>query len=350
MLRIIMGGILFAGIPIFIADRADLLVHKFAIIGGIIAFAVLLLSIIKEIKMINRRFSTIGRELYPEYEMKICCSKGTDFLDNECLNERFRIIYIKEGHGVFRNGEDSQIVTSPAVLCLNERDDVEIYNTSGLKLDVMYFEPTCFERYVTFENLEIWKSSLNDDAWFFRPFFTRIGFYTGACATNHYLGNRISQLIELADKELTVQKDEFWPCRSRSYFIELLLLVNSIYDEDGAHDNIYFGKMTDEIKDVVNWLHIHYLEKITMEVITRQFHTNKTTLNQKFKVAMDITVMEYICSLRMQIACSFLRKTYLPVNEIMERAGYRDDAHFLRTFKKYAGCTPTEYRGQFTND
>ena len=41
MLCIIMGGILFAGIPIFIADRADLLVDRFAIIGGIIAFGVL---------------------------------------------------------------------------------------------------------------------------------------------------------------------------------------------------------------------------------------------------------------------------------------------------------------------
>lgn len=308
-------------------------------------------TIDKEINMIKRCYSTIGRELHQGYEMKICCSKNADLLDNECLNERFRIIYIKEGYGVFRNGENSQIVTSPAVLCLNERDEVEMYNTSSLSLDIMYFEPTCFERYVTFENLEIWKNSLNDDdAWFFRPFFERIGSYTGACATNYYLGNRISQLIELADKELTIQKDEFWPCRSRSYFLELLLLVNSIYDEDEAHENICFGKMTDAIKDVVNWLHIHYLEKITVEVVTRQFNTNKTTLNQKFKAVIGITVMEYIISLRMQIACSFLRKTYLPVNEIMERTGYRDDAHFLRSFKKHIGCTPTEYRNQFTNE
>jgi AraC-like DNA-binding protein len=70
-------------------------------------------------------------------------------------------------------------------------------------------------------------------------------------------------------------------------------------------------------------------------------------LNQNFKAVMGITVMEYISSIRVQVACSFLRKTYLPIKEIMERAGYRDDAHFLRSFKKHVGCPPSEYRERF---
>jgi AraC family L-rhamnose operon regulatory protein RhaS len=212
----------------------------------------------------------------------------------------------------------------------------------------MYFEPSCFELYVTFANLEVWKDSIKSDNWFFRPFFKRSESYIGACATNYYLGNRGSQLIESAVKELNAQKDDSWPCRSRSYFIELLLLLNSIYDEDSDYENVYFGKMTDEIRELINWIHIHYLEKMTIEMIAKQFHTNKTTLNQKFKTVMGITVVEYISSLRMQIACSFLRKTYLSVNEIMERAGYKNDAHFLRIFRKHTGCTPTEYRNQYT--
>ena len=104
--------------------------------------------------------------------------------------------------------------------------------------------------------------------------------------------------------------------------------------------------MTDEIRELINWLHIHYLDKITIETITKQFHTNKTTINQKFKAVMGMTIIEYIGSLRMQIACSLLRKTLLPINEIIERTGYKNDTHFLRTFKKHVGCTPTEYRNQ----
>ncbi len=296
--------------------------------------------------MSGTRFCTVGREIHPGFELGLCCDTNIDFLDKGCLKDIYRIVYIKDGHGVFKNGESSLIVTSPAVLCLNEQDDVEIHSASGLSMDVMYFDPTCYERYVTFESLDFWKNQLDYDAWLFRPFFERSGSYFGACSANSYLGKRVSQLIALTAAELANQ-GEYWPCRSRSYFIELLLLVNSIYDEDCADDKIRINKATDEIKEVLDWLHVHYPEKITLETVTSQFHTNKTTLNQKFKSVTDMSVIEYLNSLRMQIACSFLRKTYLQVSDIMERVGYRDDAHFLRTFKKFNHCTPSEYRSQY---
>lgn len=292
-------------------------------------------------------FSSVGRVYFPGYELKLCCIRNVNSLSNDCLNERYRIVSVKAGSGIYTNGDSSQIVTSPSVLCLNELDRIDLHSTSELKLDIMYFDPTCFERYKTFESLQIWKDNLNNDAWFFRPFFERTNSYLGACAANRFTLNRVSQLIELTDKELTVQRDEFWPCRSRSFFLELLLLANSIYDEHSAQDNTCFGKMSDEVKEVVDWLHIHYPEKITLETVTRQFHTNKTTLNQKFKAVMGVTVSEYTNSIRVQVACSFLRKTELPIKDIMERVGYKDDANFLRSFKKNIGCPPSEYRSRY---
>lgn len=296
--------------------------------------------------MEKRNLSTIGRVFFPGYELKISCDRDTVHLDNEELENRFRIVYIKEGHGIFRNGDQNQIVTSPAVLCLNDMEVVDLGDGIDLSMDIMYFEPSCFELYVPFADLRAWRDTLQNDNWYFRPFFKRSETYIGACATNHHLGKRISQLIEKAEKELSAQRDNSWPCRSRSYLIELLILINSIYDEDTEYDNIYYGRMTDEIRELINWLHIHYLDKLTLEAVTKQFKTNKTTLNQKFKAVMGMTVLEYVAHLRMQIACSLLRKTYLSINEIMERAGYRDHAHFLRTFKKHIGCTPSEYRNQ----
>lgn len=300
-------------------------------------------------RMNQTSLTTIGREIYPGREVKISCVTGVDHIEYTCLKDRYRIIYIKEGHGVFRNDDNMQIVTGPSVLCINESDNIEINSATNIQMDIMYFEPTCFERYIEYESIEAWKSSLRDDAYFFRPFFERDESYIGACETNHFLGNRVSQLIALADSELKEQRDHFWPCRSRSYFIELLLLTNSIYSDDGANKKTYLGQISDEIKNVISWININYMEKITLETVTKQFHTNKTTLNRKFKSVMGITVTEYLSRLRMQIACSLLRKTYLTINDIMERAGFKDDAHFLRSFKKYAGCTPSEYRSRFNN-
>lgn len=294
-------------------------------------------------------YTTVGREIYPGREVRLSCVRDTDRLDPVRASERFRIVYVKEGCGIFQNGENSQIVTSPAVLCLNEEDHAKLHSAAGFKLDVLFFEPMVFERYIDFASIADWKSKLGEDAFFFSAFFDRSATYIGASATDHYIGNRIAQLIRLTDEELTGQKDDFWPCRSRSYFIELLLLANSVYREDETHERVFLGKMTEEMRAVVDYLHAHYLQKLVLEDITKHFNTNKTTLNQRFKAAMGVTVMEYVMNLRMQVACSLLRKTYLSVQEIMERAGYRDDAHFLRAFKKYAGCTPTEYRGRYEN-
>jgi len=292
-------------------------------------------------------FSTVGREIHTGYEVKLRCRKGAEAIESR-LPDRYRIVYARRGFCILRNGETSQLVTAPSVICLNERDAMEIVESTDLTLDILYFDPGCFAPELTFESLNTQTGYL-EDYWFFRPFLERNDSYIGASKTNQYLGSRGSELIGLADRELTRQRDEFWPCRSRSFFIELMLLVNKIYDNDEGYDRIFLGKMDDEIRDIANFIHIHYPEKITMETVTRAFHTNKTSLNEKFKSVIGLTVIQYLNHLRMQIACSFLRRTELNVGEIMERVGFIDDAHFLRMFKKYAHCTPTDYRSQNLN-
>lgn len=47
------------------------------------------------------------------------------------------------------------------------------------------------------------------------------------------------------------------------------------------------------------------------------------------------------------MASTMLRDTMLPINEIMTRVGFCDTVHFLRTFKKYTGDSPSEYRKKY---
>lgn len=293
--------------------------------------------------MEERAFSTIGRENFPGMEVKIVCERDTSEPLIECMPDRFRIVYLKSGFCTYQNGDRSQPVTAPTVLCINHTDHVKLLEPENLSMDIMTFDPACFERYIPYESIEAWRANLGDDAHFFRAFFDRTVKYIGACPTTQAIGTRVRQLVIQAEKELAYQS-EFWPCRSRSFFIELLLLVNFLYDEDVVNDSFYEEKVTDDILEVVNWLNVHFVDKIVLEDLTKQFNTNKTTLNKRFKESMGVTVTEYIINLRMEVACSCLRKTHLTVKEIISRTGYRDDAHFLRAFKKYSGCTPSEYR------
>ncbi len=296
--------------------------------------------------MNEKRFTTIGVNDYPGFEVKISCARDVTTFEEECIPDRFRMVLIKQGYATLQNGENCQALTAPTVLCINHTDHVKLLKAQHLVMDVMVFDPACFEQYIPYDSIEAWRQTLGVDAHFFRAFFERSDFYIGACATTPFMGCRITQLISRTEQELVNQSGD-WPCKSRSFFIELLLLVNTIYDEDEVNDRIYAEKMTDDVRHIINWLNTHFVEKIVLEDITKQFGTNKTTLNQKFKDVMGVTVTEYVINLRMQVACSCLRKTMIPVKEIVQRTGYKDDTHFLRAFKKYAGCTPTEYRNKY---
>ena len=50
--------------------------------------------------------------------------------------------------------------------------------------------------------------------------------------------------------------------------------------------------------------------------------------------------------MRIALAKKLLADPSLRIHEIAERTGFSDVAHFSRSFKKTAGCTPGEYRNR----
>jgi AraC family L-rhamnose operon regulatory protein RhaS len=98
---------------------------------------------------------------------------------------------------------------------------------------------------------------------------------------------------------------------------------------------------------IILYLHAHYHEKITIPALTRAFHTNRTTLTERFRRATKMPIMAYLAHLRMRQASLLLRDTVLPVSEVMLRVGYQDSTHFWRTFRKHIGLSPSEYRDRY---
>lgn len=63
-----------------------------------------------------------------------------------------------------------------------------------------------------------------------------------------------------------------------------------------------------------------------------------------FKSITGVPPAKYLKSLRMQQAAMLLTTTFLSVKEIVSRAGFTDESHFVRDFKRLYGLTPSEYR------
>lgn len=109
----------------------------------------------------------------------------------------------------------------------------------------------------------------------------------------------------------------------------------------------YEQSYEDIINDIIFYLYSNYPNKVTINDLMNIFHINRTSLMEKFSKSTGSTIMNYLTKIRINVAAMVLRDTTIPVSEVMERVGFNDMSHFGRMFKKYLGCSPTEYRQKY---
>ena len=67
-------------------------------------------------------------------------------------------------------------------------------------------------------------------------------------------------------------------------------------------------------------------------------------LGRMFVEHTGVKLIDYISSLRLELACELLKNTKKSVKEIAEAAGYGDPNYFIRLFRKKMQMKPLEYR------
>lgn len=82
----------------------------------------------------------------------------------------------------------------------------------------------------------------------------------------------------------------------------------------------------------------------TVESLCSALFTSHSTLCKLFGERYGITPMRALSDMRLNTAKKLLATTKLSIKEISARAGYRDEIHFMKMFKKAFGITATEYR------
>ncbi len=83
------------------------------------------------------------------------------------------------------------------------------------------------------------------------------------------------------------------------------------------------------------------LNEVADHVYVSQWHLSKLLNKETGQSFFDL-----LGSLRIARAKELLENPSMRIHEVSEAAGFSDVAHFSRTFKRYAGCTPGEYRNQ----
>ncbi len=85
-------------------------------------------------------------------------------------------------------------------------------------------------------------------------------------------------------------------------------------------------------------------ERITLSDIAWHLHCSTVTLTEHFKKEFGITIMEYVTQKRMQMAVRLLENSDTSIREISEACGFSDIEYFSKSFKKFHGMSPSEWR------
>jgi AraC family L-rhamnose operon regulatory protein RhaS len=293
---------------------------------------------------------TVGREIYPDYQVLLWHNPEEVFDPGIGVGCRFRMVLVEAGTGILACGDLQHVLGAPALVCLNETERPSLVFREKLRARALYFHPNVINASFDFGNVRdhTRRSEWHDERWL-RPFVLRDETWTGLVSLGPGTAARISHLFSLVDRELALQRDQTWPCRSRSYFLEILFLLDrlstsaDLTEQDALAENASLA----DIGPVLLYLHSHYDRKLKLDEIARAFNTNRTTLTREFHQATGQPVMTYLNRLRINLAALMLRDTKLSIDEIVARIGFTNLTHFGRAFRKTTGYSPREYRRRF---
>jgi len=80
--------------------------------------------------------------------------------------------------------------------------------------------------------------------------------------------------------------------------------------------------------------------RLTVEMLSREVGLSPAHFARAFKESMGRAPHQYLLALRLARARRLLEMTHLSLSDIAQRAGFADQAHFTRLFKRAFGTTP----------
>ena len=294
------------------------------------------------------RHITVGRKYGEGKVAKIECTQNDRLQNIDIKDKCFLLIILTVGKLEFKVENERFCAAAPAFICFDETADPVLISKQKAQYTCIYFHPEFLNVNMSFEMLR--KKDYGDiasthDLFLLKPFTDKA--YVVPIAEAQL--EKITQAAEFMQEELRNQRDWYWSCRGRSYFMEIIIDLERMYGLIGygvthqKSDNTPIIKNA-KLRDAVLYIENRFDESITLPDIAKAAGMNHTTLTALMKEELGLTSIEYLMKYRITVAEKQLEFTSVPIKDIANMTGFKTVQHFSRVFKAQTGATPAEFR------
>ena len=191
------------------------------------------------------------------------------------------------------------------------------------------------------------------------------------CSTHWRFQNEFREMFPKVDVQdgriITVEDRIYSSGGANSYWNLLLYLVEKYTDRETAIlTSKYFAIDIDResqsafamfqgqknhtdnaVKKAQDYIEQNINKKISVEDLAYSVSIGKRSLERRFKLATNNTVLEYVQRVKIESAKLSLENNRKNMSEVMYDVGYNDTKSFRSTFKKITGLTPVNYRNKY---
>lgn len=129
----------------------------------------------------------------------------------------------------------------------------------------------------------------------------------------------------------------------QAYITQFILLA--IREKQQENEVQAENKKSAITKEIISYLHEHFAEKISLEQVAKNVYLSPFYISKVFKEEIGETPINYLIKIRLENAKHLLlNQKDLSIKEISSIVGYEDAYHFSKSFKKYYGIPPAEYK------
>lgn len=149
--------------------------------------------------------------------------------------------------------------------------------------------------------------------------------------------------------DMNMKEQSGYELRTRELLMKIWLYIleqtkNTHLTSNAQHTKISLDER--RTKEALQYIENHYTESITLDDIANSIHLSRSECCRCIKRCMNMTPFEYLLQFRIQKAAQLLSnsKSPLSIAELASAVGFNSCSYFNKLFRKYMGCTPSQYK------